>query len=60
MNAVISRKPRDFHVADIAQAEWGRREIAIAETEMPGLMSVRASSHGRSRSREHESRAPCT
>ena len=42
MNAVISRKPRDFQVADIAQAEWGQREIAIAETEMPGLMSVRA------------------
>ncbi|MBF0177935.1 MAG: adenosylhomocysteinase [Magnetococcales bacterium] len=32
----------DFKVADISQAAWGRREIAIAETEMPGLMSVRA------------------
>jgi len=42
MNAVISRKPQDFQVADIAKAEWGRREIAIAETEMPGLMSTRA------------------
>ena len=42
MNAVISRKLKDFHVADIAQADWGRREIAIAETEMPGLMSLRA------------------
>jgi adenosylhomocysteinase len=41
MNAVINPKFKDFHVADIAQAEWGRREIAIAETEMPGLMSVR-------------------
>ncbi|MGQ0383187.1 MAG: adenosylhomocysteinase [Gammaproteobacteria bacterium] len=41
MNAVINPKFKDFHVADIAQAEWGRREIAIAETEMPGLMALR-------------------
>jgi adenosylhomocysteinase len=32
----------DYHVADIGLAEWGRREIAIAETEMPGLMALRA------------------
>ncbi len=32
----------DFKVADISLADWGRKEIAIAETEMPGLMSVRA------------------
>ncbi|NND36985.1 MAG: adenosylhomocysteinase, partial [Gammaproteobacteria bacterium] len=31
----------DFYVADISLAEWGRREIAIAETEMPGLMQIR-------------------
>ena len=31
----------DYKVKDIALAEWGRREIAIAETEMPGLMAVR-------------------
>ena len=31
----------DYKVADIALAEWGRREIAIAETEMPGLMALR-------------------
>jgi adenosylhomocysteinase len=31
----------DYKVADIALADWGRREIAIAEHEMPGLMSVR-------------------
>src|SRR5260221_95028 len=31
----------DYKVADIGLAEWGRREIAIAETEMPGLMSLR-------------------
>ncbi len=33
--------PRDFEVADLSLAEWGRKEIQIAETEMPGLMSVR-------------------
>jgi adenosylhomocysteinase len=31
----------DHKVADIALADWGRREIAIAETEMPGLMALR-------------------
>jgi adenosylhomocysteinase len=31
----------DYKVADISLAQWGRREIAIAETEMPGLMAVR-------------------
>ena len=31
----------DFKVADIALADWGRKEIAIAETEMPGLMALR-------------------
>ncbi len=32
---------QDFYVADLGLAEWGRKEINIAETEMPGLMSVR-------------------
>src|SRR5688572_33090340 len=32
----------DYVVKDIALADWGRKEIAIAETEMPGLMAVRA------------------
>ncbi|MEC7202071.1 MAG: adenosylhomocysteinase [Pseudomonadota bacterium] len=32
---------RDYKVADISLAEWGRKEIAIAETEMPGLMALR-------------------
>src|SRR5262249_4324740 len=31
----------DYHVADLSLAPWGRREIAIAETEMPGLMAIR-------------------
>ncbi len=32
----------DYKVADISLADWGRKEIAIAETEMPGLMALRA------------------
>jgi adenosylhomocysteinase len=32
----------DYHVADIGLSGWGRKEIAIAETEMPGLMALRA------------------
>ncbi len=31
----------DYRVAELSLAEWGRREIAIAETEMPGLMALR-------------------
>ncbi|HMS44783.1 MAG TPA: adenosylhomocysteinase [Alphaproteobacteria bacterium] len=34
-------KKNDYKVADISLAEWGRREISIAETEMPGLMALR-------------------
>jgi adenosylhomocysteinase len=40
MNAVLNPS-NDYKVADIALAEWGRKEIAIAETEMPGLMALR-------------------
>lgn len=32
---------RDYKVADMSLADWGRKEIAIAETEMPGLMALR-------------------
>ena len=31
----------DYKVKDIALASWGRKEIAIAESEMPGLMAIR-------------------
>lgn len=34
-------KTADFKVADLSLADWGRKEIRIAETEMPGLMAVR-------------------
>jgi adenosylhomocysteinase len=38
MNAAFT----DYKVADMSLASWGRKEIAIAETEMPGLMAIRA------------------
>jgi adenosylhomocysteinase len=42
MSAVISTSPaQDFLVADLSLADWGRKEIKIAETEMPGLMAIR-------------------
>ena len=42
MSAVLqSRQSTDHHVADLALADWGRKEIRIAETEMPGLMAIR-------------------
>ena len=42
MNAVVTNSVlQDFSVADLTLAEWGRKEIKIAETEMPGLMAIR-------------------
>jgi adenosylhomocysteinase len=41
MNSAASHSHADYKVADITQAGFGRKEIAIAETEMPGLMAVR-------------------
>ncbi len=40
-NAALQTTEGDYKVADINLAEWGRKEIAIAETEMPGLMALR-------------------
>ncbi len=37
----------DYKVADLALADWGRREMNIAETEMPGLMALRAEYKGK-------------
>ena len=37
----------DFKVKDISQAEFGRKEISIAETEMPGLMALRKEYKGK-------------
>ena len=37
----VALQTQDYKVADLSLAEWGRKEIAIAETEMPGLMALR-------------------
>jgi adenosylhomocysteinase len=44
MNAVTkcASSTSDFYVADLSLADWGRKEILIAETEMPALMAIRA------------------
>ena len=44
MNAASKK---DYHVADIKLADFGRKEIAIAETEMPGLMAIREEYKGK-------------
>jgi hypothetical protein len=50
MSAVVADKQfTDFHIAKPEQADWGRKEIAIAESEMPALMAIR---------REYASRQP--
>jgi len=40
-NAAPANAAADYVVKDVSLAEWGRKEIAIAETEMPGLMAIR-------------------
>ncbi|HEY0825399.1 MAG TPA: adenosylhomocysteinase, partial [Ramlibacter sp.] len=43
MNAVLKPVPtKDCAIADLSLADWGRKEIRIAETEMPGLMAIRS------------------
>jgi adenosylhomocysteinase len=39
--AAAKRTAQDYHVKDLGLADWGRKEIAVAEHEMPGLISVR-------------------
>ncbi len=41
MNAILEQSNKDYFVADMKLADWGRKEIKIAETEMPGLMAIR-------------------
>ena len=43
----MNAKAADYKVADINQADFGRKEIAIAETEMPGLMAIREEYKGK-------------
>jgi adenosylhomocysteinase len=39
--SAVPKSKHDYHVADLALADWGRKEMRIAETEMPGLMAIR-------------------
>src|SRR5690349_5657088 len=39
--ATLNQTAADFKVADLSLADWGRKEISIAEHEMPGLMAIR-------------------
>src|ERR1700752_1876571 len=40
-NATLERNAAAYKVADMSLADWGRKEISIAEHEMPGLMAIR-------------------
>lgn len=46
-NPVKGSEKVDFKVADLSLADWGRKEITIAETEMPGLMALREQYKGK-------------
>jgi adenosylhomocysteinase len=48
MTLAAVEKNQDFKVKDMSLAEWGRKEITIAETEMPGLMALRKEYAGKS------------
>ena len=50
----------DYVIKDIGLAEWGRKEIAIAETEMPGLMATREEFGPEQPLRGRASAARCT
>ncbi len=58
MSQVATRVP--YKVADISQAELGRKEIMLAENEMPGLMALRSKYARASRWPEPGSPAVCT
>ncbi len=61
MSAVLkSASGNDYAVADLKLADWGRKEIRIAETEMPGLMAIREEFARRSRCGARVSPARCT
>jgi adenosylhomocysteinase len=45
-NEAVAMQGQDYKVADMTLADWGRKEITIAETEMPGLMALREEYQG--------------
>ena len=57
---VVQQIKPDHHVADISLADWGRKEISIAETEMPGLMAVRENTPRSNRCGARASPGRCT
>src|SRR6188768_1420844 len=42
MNAVLKPSSSDYAIADLSLADWGRKELNIAESEMPALMAIRS------------------
>jgi adenosylhomocysteinase len=54
----VAEKFTDFVIADLSLADWGRKEIRIAETEMPGLMAIRDEFAAAQPSRARASPAP--
>ena len=42
MNAAVLKPNQDYAIADLSLADWGRKELNIAESEMPALMAIRA------------------
>ena len=48
MSEVVEKIGPDYKVADISLADWGHKEMSIAETEMPGLMALREK-HGKAK-----------
>ena len=52
--------PADYKVADIKLADWGRKEISIAESEMPGLMAIRKEYAAAQPLKARASQAACT
>ena len=55
-----AKPEHDSVIADASLASWGRKEIAIAEHEMPGLMAIRKKHAGTQASRGHALPAACT
>ena len=58
--ATVLEAQKDYAIADIGLAGFGRAEIAIAETEMPGLMALRQEFGGTKPLRARGSLAHCT
>jgi hypothetical protein len=59
-DAELASTEHDYVVADLSQAAFGRKEIAIAETEMPGLVQMRTELRPTSRWPAHALPVRCT